>query len=389
MTSTLQHRLQEVRSHYQSGDYNLGLRRLLDAALDTRQPAIFEQVLAFCDKSEAPGTTPSLTEVDALLDKIGNAGMAEGANKEISLLKAEGVAKQYSGGRFKLSPVNLDLKRGEIAGLVGENGNGKTTLLRILVGELFYDEGSITYNLHHRLHDKYEKRTFLAFIPQRIPKWWGTLTDNLHFTARHYGLIGRENELWVEMIIARLGLRPYKNLSWNSISSGYRTRFEIARTLLRKPEVLLLDEPLANLDIISQQTILQDLRYLAQSPVHPMAVVLSSQQIYEVEKVSDKIVFLKQGTPIYQDLKQAPEEKPSEELKALFEIETAAPREELTKLLQGLPLEQIQFNGGIYIATFKGAVTTAQVMEALSRATFDINYLRNISLSSRRFFANQ
>ncbi len=388
MIILLQQRLQEVRTHYQSGDYSLGLRRLLDAALDTRQPSIFEQVLAFCDKTETAGTQPDLQEVENLLTKIANAGLASAGSQEISLLKVEGVAKAYSGGRFKLAPVNLDLKRGEIAGLVGENGNGKTTLLRILVGELFYDEGTITYNLHHRLHDKYEKRTFLAFIPQRIPRWWGTLTDNLHFTARHYGLTGRENELWVEMIIARLGLRPYKHLSWNSISSGYRTRFEIARTLLRRPEVLLLDEPLANLDIISQQTILQDLRYMAQSAVHPMAIVLSSQQIYEVEKVSDKIVFLKQGTPLYQDLKQAPEEK-TEESKSLFEIETTATREELSGVLKTLPLEQIQFNGGIYIAAFTGAVSSAQVMEALSRATFEVNYLRNISQSSRRFFVNQ
>jgi len=258
--------------------------------------------------------------------------------------------------------------------------------LRIIAGELRPDFGKVEYRLTDKPRDEYQQRTALAFIPQRIPRWWGTLTDNLHFAAKHHGLTGKENELWVEMIIARLGLRPYKQLSWNTISSGYRTRFEIARTLLRRPEVLLLDEPLANLDIISQQTILNDLRYLSQSTAYPMAVVLSSQQIYEVEKVSDKIIFLKQGSPIYQDFK-----KPNVEDQnpvTLFEIETTAPREVLQEALMQLPIQQLQFNGGVYIATFDVTVTSAMVMNALSAAKFEVTYFRNISQSSRRFFAN-
>src|ERR1043165_5982696 len=300
-------RLREVAEHYRSGDNHLGLRRTLDAALETRNPDIFEKALAFCDASENATQETILQKVEQLLAEIAKVAPEPVKHAGNTVVDIEGVSKTYSKGKFKLSPVDLTLKAGEIAGLVGENGNGKTTFLRILGGELSSDSGAVKYNFSRVPKDRYDQRTALVFIPQRIPRWWGKLTDNLHFAARHYGLTGRENELWVEMIIARLGLRPYKQLTWSTISSGYRTRFEIARTLLRRPEILLLDEPLANLDIISQQTILQDLKYLAQSTAHPMAIVLSSQQIYEVEKVSDKIVFLKQGSPVYHNLKKVHE----------------------------------------------------------------------------------
>ncbi|HRG87576.1 MAG TPA: ABC transporter ATP-binding protein [Chitinophagales bacterium] len=381
-------RLQEVAEHYQSGDYHLGLRRMLDAALETRNPAIFEKALTFCDANEKVQESNLRTLAEQLLADMAKAApIKSAAANNSNVVDINNVSKTYNKGKFKLQPVSLTLKPGEIAGLVGENGNGKTTFLRIIGGELRADTGSVNYKLSNNPKDDYDRRTALVFIPQRIPRWWGTLTDNLHLAARHYGLVGRDNELWVEMIIARLGLRPYKQLSWGTISSGYRTRFEIARTLLRRPEVLLLDEPLANLDIISQQTILQDLKYLAQSTAHPMAIVLSSQQIYEVEKVSDKIIFLKQGSPVYHNLKQAEGTATETNQTVVFEIETTGAREVLQKALEPLQLTQLQYNGGVYLAGFAAGVSAAEVLAALAAAPLEVTYFRNITNSSRRFFA--
>src|ERR1700743_3852361 len=99
---------------------------------------------------------------------------------------------------------------------------------------------------------------------------------NLKYTSTCFGWKGKENFLWTEMIIARMGLRPFRTYTWNRISSGYKMRFELARTLLKQPEILLLDEPLANLDILAQQIILEDLKYLAQSQTMPLSIILSS-----------------------------------------------------------------------------------------------------------------
>lgn len=95
--------------------------------------------------------------------------------------------------------------------------------------------------------------------------------------ATHYGYTGQHNELIVLMMIARMGLWPFKNLNWAELSSGYKMRFELARTLLRKPEIMLLDEPLANLDVLAQQVVLEDIKSIAKSATNPIAVVLSLQ----------------------------------------------------------------------------------------------------------------
>lgn len=104
----------------------------------------------------------------------------------------------------------------------------------------------------------------------------------------------------MQLVIARMGLRSYRELSWKSLSSGYKMRFELARMLLRKPQLLLIDEPLANLDIVAQQVVLDDFRTIAKSPFRPLGIVLSSQQLYEVENI---------GSSNFSETRTAPKSK--------------------------------------------------------------------------------
>ncbi len=386
---------QEVRAHYAAGDYALAHRRLLDAALDTRRPAIFREVLSYADwldaHPDAAQTVEAADKAMTLLDKIETAGAASaGQNAGAHLLSITNLGKRYEQGNFSLQDVNLELDAGGIIGLVGENGNGKTTLLRLIATELKPDTGAIRYPFIRDAEDDYDLRTRLVYIEQRIPRWYGSLMDNLQFTLAHYGLHGEGNLLWAELMIARLGLRPFRKLTWNRLSSGYRTRFELAKTLLRQPRILLLDEPLANLDILSQQTILQDLRYMARSAVAPFGMLLSSQHIYEVEKVSDRIIFLKAGKPQY----SAPADAAAVEAAVaagaplMYELEAPCSRDALAAAFGGLKVEGISFNGGVFIVQFAGGTGEGDVLRALADAGIPLQYLRNISASSRRFFLN-
>lgn len=305
MNQQFERHLQEVHAYIEASDNSLALRRLTDCAIETQSPEIFRDVLQYYEWLEDKNNTSeaeSRQRAFALLEKIKNAGVknvhAESAEK---ILTVSNVNKTYQKSGFKINNLGFSLDEKQIIGLVGENGNGKTTLLRLLAAELKPDNGNIDY--HFVKHDvgQYNLKTRLIYIEQRIPRWYGTLMENLHFVLPYYGIKGEEGQLWADMMIARLGLRPYRHLTWSRISSGYRTRFELAKTLLRRPKILLLDEPLANLDIISQQTILQDLKYMAGSISAPFGMILSSQHIYEVEKVSDKIIFIKNGVAQYQD----------------------------------------------------------------------------------------
>lgn len=382
-----ENRLSEVSQHYQNGDVALGFRRMIDSALDTGKTSILKVVIDFTDwkYKTNPDADSENQRAQELILKIKNAGTPAVGYSSHPLIEAKGISKSYSKGGFKLGPLDVSVHKGEIVGLVGENGNGKTTLLRALAGELNPDSGKIDYHFSAPYKNSYDLQTRLVYIPQRIEMLRGGLMDNLQFTLTTHGITGEDNFYLAQVILARMGLWTYKDLNWNRLSSGYKMRFELARTLLRRPEVLLLDEPLANLDILAQQIILEDLRYLSGSLLRPFGVVLSSQQLYEVEKVSDKIIFLDKGKLI-NDSSVKPEAGIEKYL--ILEIDSTAEREQIQMQLQSAGLVKVHFNGGNYVLYFSQDKTIQDVLGVMSRENMPITYIRDISNSSRRFFIN-
>ena len=289
---------------------------------------------------------------------------------------------------LKLGPVSINIHKGDVYGLVGENGNGKTTLLRILAKELKQNEGHLEFNFEKEFNSSYDLRSNLVYIPQRTQKWYGSLKDNLKFVLSNYGIPPHENETRVLMMIARFGLWNYKHLKWNELSSGYKMRFELARTLLRQPELLLLDEPLANLDVLAQQVILEDLKSICNSINNPIALILSSQQLYEVEKVSDKVIYLKDGKPKEHEESGAISNTSSTKSHLIVEIDCHCERDKLKQIFADLGLEKLIYNGGVFVAYFPIEITFPFVLETLGKHKIDVIYTRNITKSTRRFFVS-
>ena len=378
-------RVQETLQYFTQKDIGLAFRKLLDCAADTHQMSIYEKAIALTDwKEKHPAEVETLIEkATVLLREIADCKVTE-LPTETAVLVAEEVRKHYALGRFQLGPISLSIKKGQVYGLVGENGNGKTTLLRILARDLSYDSGVVKYYFTERPKNDYDLRTKLIYIPQRTEKWYGSLKDNLKFTLSSYGIPAEENELRTLLMIARLGLWQYQHLDWNALSSGYKMRFELARTLLRQPEILLLDEPLGNLDVLAQQVILEDLKMIANSVNHPIALILSSQQLFEVEKISDKVIFLRNGQ--YRDNAEATATE--EAMPLIVEIDTTNTREELMAVFKAFALEKLNYNGGVYVAYFRPNTEYSAVLEALGKAKIDLTYIRNISASTRRFFVS-
>lgn len=379
-----QKRVSEVRDFFHNKDTFLGFRRLLDVAMDTQNMEIYRKCIDLTDwKEKNTQKQEEFIEKSLnLLSEIEEFSVEE-VSRESFVLEAKSITKNYGMGKFLLQPLSVAIKKGEVYGLVGENGNGKTTLLRILAKELHPTSGELKYHFLEKAKSDYDLRTKLVYIPQRTEKWYGSLLNNLRFVLSNYGENPQEIETRVLMMVARMGLWNYKDLKWSELSSGYKMRFELARTLLRKPEILLLDEPLANLDVLAQQVILEDLKSIASSLNHPIALILSSQQLYEVEKISDKVIFLKQGK-----LQNLDSKKEKEDSSLIIELDTSASREELSRAFSRFSVEQITFNGGVFMVHFSQNTLFSEVLSALGESKIPIMYVRNISTSTRRFFIN-
>ncbi|MEM9888924.1 MAG: ATP-binding cassette domain-containing protein, partial [Bacteroidota bacterium] len=183
------------------------------------------------------------------------------------ILSINSIRKTYKSTNFQLQTGDLQFHLGEVIGLVGENATGKTTLFRILAGDLKHDKGELSYPLFQtsKRLNWLALKAQIAYVPQALPKWHGTLLENLKYEAAIHGIKGEDNRKAVEYIIQRLGLAEHIEKSWQQLSGGYKLRFALAKALVWKPQLLILDEPLANLDIRTQIVVLNDLQNLAKS----------------------------------------------------------------------------------------------------------------------------
>lgn len=384
-----QKQFQEIQSFLKFDDYSILTKRIIDLALDTEDIIFYKKTTHFLNwlDSNDNNTEAKKEKYQSIINELYAALSQKPIAERKVLVTTNNLVKSYGLARFALGPVNMELKQGQILGLVGENGNGKTTLLRLLCGELYATNGELKYNFEHS--DLYDLRTKLVYIPQRTDTWYGSMFENLQFTAATYGYTPEENELIVELIIARLGLRKFRNFEWKSLSSGYKMRFELARMLLRKPKILLIDEPLANLDILAQQTVLEDFKAIAKSPFRPIGIVLSSQQLYEVEKTSDQVIFLKNGIQknLHNEVVKN-DEIQSVENNLVIEFESTWTQEQLGELFKRHQMVSIQFNGGTYIAAFSDTISMYDFLKVITDNQVPILYFRNISNSTRRFFVS-
>jgi ABC-2 type transport system ATP-binding protein len=216
-----------------------------------------------------------------------------------------------------------------------------------------------------------------------MKRWHGTLIDNLRFHATIHSIKDLDNNKQVEYILNRLGLSRFRDLKWSEISSGYRLRFELAKMLMWRPKLLVLDEPLANLDINAQQLFLQDLRYILRSWKHPIAVILSSQALHEIESVADNIVFIKQGKTLYNGSQKdfGTERKFND-----YELSGDFTREQLLSLLSVIPGAKLEDSGTVYLISIPVEMNTEEFLQTLLLNKLPISYFRDISTSTRKLF---
>jgi ABC-2 type transport system ATP-binding protein len=201
-----------------------------------------------------------------------------------TVLEANGLTRRY-GRRLALSDCTLSVPAGRVVGLVGPNGAGKTTLLHLACGLLAPTSGTIEV-LGARPAAGPEQLARVGFVAQNTPTYPGmSIADHLRLGARLNP--AWDNGLAAERI-ARLGLDPKQRAG--KLSGGERAQLALTLAVAKRPEALLLDEPVASLDPLARREFLQGLmEFVAE---HSASVILSSHLVTDLERVCDYLIVL-------------------------------------------------------------------------------------------------
>ncbi len=245
------------------------------------------------------------------------------------MLSVEGLRKEY-GGTAAVDGVSFGVGRGEIVGLLGPNGAGKTTTINMVLGVLEPTAGRVLVEGADiaKGRSRALSRTNFAAVYAPLP---GNLTveQNLKVFGLMYAVRGLRRR--VEELLEEFDLEKFRAVKCGLLSSGEQTRVSLAKAMLNRPHLLLLDEPTASLDPATARDIRTSIRRFAAEGSG--GVLWTSHNMYEVEEVCDRVLFLSKGRVL---LEGDPKTLPGEHgLRTLEELFIAAAREPLTLAGEG------------------------------------------------------
>ena len=195
-----------------------------------------------------------------------------------------------------LDNVSIQIKKGELFGLLGSNGAGKTTLIKILCTLVLPTSGKAFINGLEVTKDERKIRKIIGYVvgDERSFYWRLTGRQNLRFFAKLNNISKREAEQRIESLLAFMELSRYADRMFKDYSTGMRQKLAIARGLLTNPEVLFMDEPTNGLDPITAQK----LRSLIRKKLveeEKKTIVFATHNLHEAEELCDRIVFIHSG----------------------------------------------------------------------------------------------
>jgi|SRR5689334_5825199 len=210
---------------------------------------------------------------------------------DVPAISAIDVSKRY-GNLAALDRLTLDVRAGEVFGLLGPNGSGKTTFMRLLAGYLLPSAGGLKVAGLDVVNDSLAVRRRIGYVPESAPLYpHMRVGEFLTFMARLRGLPEDEIEAAVTRVVDRLSLSAVLQKPTRALSRGYRQRTALAQALIHDPDILILDEPTNGLD--PRQII--EMRELIRSLAGRHTVLMSSHILGEVEKTADRVALLLGG----------------------------------------------------------------------------------------------
>jgi len=210
------------------------------------------------------------------------------------VLNVSHLSKQYRKGVKAVDDISFSLKEGEIFGLLGPNGSGKTTTILMLLGLLESTEGTVEVLGHNPFRSPLAVKRQVGYMPDAIGFYeYMTAYENLDYTARFLGLDANEREKRIKASIAKMRLTDRMHDKVKTYSHGMKRRLGLAELLVKEPRIAILDEPTQGLDPQSIREFLSLIASLRDS--EGMTFLLSSHQLDEVQSVCDRVGLFSEG----------------------------------------------------------------------------------------------
>ncbi len=263
------------------------------------------------------------------------------------IFKIKNVSK-YFGNKRVLNNISFDIMPGEILGIIGASGTGKTTILNILIGFLRADKGNLLFRFEHLLSfrdsevyrevtDKsLEIKKMIGFAAQR-PSYYPNLSiqENLEYFGSLYNLSKDALNSNIEALLNLMELKPSRYLLAKNLSGGMLRRLDMACSLVHDPKILILDEPTSDLDPILRKHIWELIKIIRSKGT---TIILSSHHLTEIEHLCDRIAILKDGSFVELNTFDYIKNKYIKHKKVHIEIKS----KDYEKLLQRVPTKLIK-----------------------------------------------
>ncbi|EJC3744824.1 bacitracin ABC transporter ATP-binding protein [Enterococcus faecium] len=289
-----------------------------------------------------------------------------------TVLKATGITKKY-GAAKALDKVSIEIKRGMIYGLIGENGAGKSTFMRTIMGLISIDEGSIELFGTTDLQAARRRMGQSIETPALYPEL--TARDNLRIQAANGGVSDREIEdLLIMMRLENTGKKKAKNFSL-----GMRQRLAIANALITNPEFLILDEPTNGMDPAGMAEMREIIQRLVKE--RGITVLLSSYLLDELSQIATHYGILHEGHLI----KELSKEELAQESRQFIKIDTSATEQAVT-VLDSLGYRDYFVQSSRVIQLFEGIDQVAAINQALVEAKVPVDGIHLVGQKLEDYF---
>ena len=207
------------------------------------------------------------------------------------MINVEHLTRKY-GNFTAVSDVSFEIRPGEIVGLLGHNGAGKTTVMKMMTGYLEPTSGSVTIDGLSVANDRRAVQQKIGYLPENCPVYPEmTILEYLDYCAALHGIPERERPGLIREAVERTALAAKAVEQISTLSRGYRQRVGVAQAILHKPAILILDEPTNGLD----PTQILHMRELITELAKTATVIISTHILQEVQAVCGRVIIIKNG----------------------------------------------------------------------------------------------